>query len=195
MTSRSQQLIKSSLSEAQELLALFIDAPTNINTISEIAEAIRDVFERRGRVFICGNGGSMCDAMHFAEEWTGRFRKNREPMPVIVLGDPSHLTCVANDFGFDSVFSRLVQALGHPRDILITISTSGNSENIIQAAKMAKNQEMAVLGLLGQDGGNLKYDCDQYLIAPGSTSDRIQEIHMLVLHIIVEIVEKQMFYN
>ena len=137
----------------------------------------------------------MCDAMHFAEEWTGRFRKDREPMPVIALGEPSHLTCVANDFGFESVFSRPIQALGHPGDLLITISTSGNSENVIQAAQIAKVKGMTVFGMLGKDGGKLKTKCDQYIIAPGSTSDRIQEIHMLVLHILIEVVEQKMFPN
>ena len=137
----------------------------------------------------------MCDAMHFAEECTGRFRKDRDPMPVIALGDPSHLTCVANDFGFESVFSRLIQALGHSDDVLIAISTSGNSANVIKAAQLARLQEITVFGMLGQDGGKLKYECEQYLIAPGKTSDRIQEIHMLVLHIMIQIIEEQMLSN
>ena len=193
MALTSQKLIKSSLSEAQNLLALFTEHPNTIKTIAQMASTIQSVFEKKGRVFICGNGGSMCDAMHFAEEWTGKFRKEREPMPVIALGDQAHLTCVANDFGFESVFSRPVQALGHSGDLLIAISTSGKSENIIQAAKVAKLKDMIVFGLLGKDGGNLKFNCDQYLIAPGLTSDRIQEIHMLVLHVLIEVVEERMF--
>ena len=193
MDPRSQRLIKSSLLEAQSLLTLFIEDPKTVKTISEMAVSVQSVFEKRGRVFVCGNGGSMCDAMHFAEEWTGRFRKDREPMPVIALGDPSHLTCVANDFGFSSVFSRSVQALGHSGDLLFAISTSGNSENVIRAAQVAKLQGITVFGMLGQDGGKLKSYCDQYLIAPGITSDRIQEIHMLVFHILIETVEEKMF--
>ena len=189
----SQKLIKSSLLAAQQLLNQFIETPKTVDTIAQMAEVIQSVFERRGRVFVCGNGGSMCDAMHFAEEWTGRFRKDREPMPVIALGDPSHLTCVANDFGFEFVFSRFIQALGHSGDLLIAISTSGNSQNVIQAAQVAKLQNITVFGMLGKDGGKLKSECDQYLIAPGTTSDRIQEIHMLVLHVLIEAVEKQMF--
>ena len=187
------QLIKSSLSDAQKLLTQFVEHPSTVSTIVEMAKGIQSVFENRGRVLVCGNGGSLCDAMHFAEEWTGRFRKTREPMPVIALSDPSHLTCVANDFGFESVFARLVQAFGHSGDLLIAISTSGNSENVIQAAQAAKLQGLTVFGMLGQDGGNLRSYCDQYLIAPGVTSDRIQEIHMLVFHIMIEVIELQMF--
>ena len=193
MTSISQELIQSSLSEAQVLLNQFIEDPNTIGTMISIAETMESIFEKRGRIFVCGNGGSMCDAMHFAEEWTGRFRKDRDPMPVIALSDPSHLTCVANDFGFESVFSRPIQALGHSGDLLIAISTSGNSENVIKAAQVAKLQGLFVFGMLGQDGGRLKFECDQYLIVPGITSDRIQEIHMLVFHILIEAVEQNMF--
>ena len=189
----THHLIKSSLKEIQNLLNLFIERPDTTETIAKMAENIRFVFEKRGRVFICGNGGSMCDAMHFAEEWTGRFRKDRIAMPVIALGDASHLTCVANDYGFEVVFSRLVEALGHSGDLLIVLSTSGNSENVIQAAKVAKRRGVAVFGMLGKDGGRLKFQCDKYLIVPGESSDRIQEIHMMVLHILIEAIEEQMF--
>ena len=193
MTPISQELIQSSLSEAQLLLNQFIEDPNTMGTMISMAETMESIFEKRGRIFVCGNGGSMCDAMHFAEEWTGRFRKDRDPMPVIALGESSHLTCVSNDFGFESVFSRLIQALGHDGDLLIAISTSGNSKNIIKAAQTAKLQRMTVFGMLGKDGGRLKSKCDQYLIAPGTTSDRIQEIHMLVFHVLIEVIEEQMF--
>ena len=133
MTQPAHRLIQSSLLEAQKILAQFIQNPQTVETMVEVALRIQSVFEKRGRVFVCGNGGSMCDAMHFAEEWTGRFRQDREPMPVIAVGDPSHLTCVANDFGFEEVFARPVSALGHPGDLLIAISTSGNSENVLRA--------------------------------------------------------------
>ena len=195
MAIQTERLIQSSLSEARTLLTQFIEHPDTIKKMTQMVATIQSVFEKRGRVFVCGNGGSMCDAMHFAEEWTGRFRKDREPMPVIALGDPSHLTCVANDFGFESVFSRLIQALGHSGDLLIAISTSGNSENIIQAVNTAKLRCMTVCGMLGKDGGRLKSECDQYIIAPGKTSDRIQEIHMLVFHILIEAIEERMFIN
>jgi len=193
MSTQTKELIQSSLSEANILLTRFIEHPDTIEKMTKMAAIIQSIFEKRGRVFVCGNGGSMCDAMHFAEEWTGRFRKDRDPMPVIALGESSHLTCVSNDFGFESVFSRLIQALGHDGDLLIAISTSGNSKNIIKAAQTAKLQRMTVFGMLGKDGGRLKSKCDQYLIAPGTTSDRIQEIHMLVFHVLIEVIEEQMF--
>ena len=193
MTLASQELIQHSLFEAQRLLTVFMEAEDNLDKMAKIAKIIQSVFEKKGRVFVCGNGGSMCDAMHFAEEWTGRFRKDRLPMPVIALGDPSHLTCVANDFGFESVFSRPIQALGHSGDLLIVISTSGNSENLIRAAEMAKKNDLTVFGMLGQQGGILRSKCDHYLIAPGNTADRIQEIHMVILHILIEVVEQNMF--
>ena len=185
--------IQSSLDEAQTVLNQFIKNPKNIKIMDEAVRLITGVFERRGRIFACGNGGSMCDAMHFAEEWTGRFRKNREPLPAIALSDVAHLTCVANDFGFDEVFARPILALGHPDDLLIAISTSGNSTNVLRAIEAAKSRGMKVFGLLGKDGGNIKRHCDLCLIAPGSTSDRIQEIHMKVLHILIESVERLMF--
>jgi D-sedoheptulose 7-phosphate isomerase len=135
----------------------------------------------------------MCDAMHFAEEWTGRFRKDREPLPAIALSDPAHLTCAANDFGFDEVFARSILAFGHPADLLIALSTSGNSTNVLRAVEAAKSRRMKVFGLLGKDGGKVKPHCDLCLVAPGNTSDRIQEIHMMVLHILIESVERLMF--
>lgn len=185
--------IRDALLEAQDALDRFIRNPENIATIAETAELIRDVFEREGRVFTCGNGGSLCDALHFAEECTGKFRNNRKPLPVIALGDAAHITCTANDFGFTEIFARPLLALGHPGDLLLVLSTSGNSENVLRAAVVAKSRGMKVFGLLGRDGGNLKRHCDNYLIAPGDTADRIQEIHIKVLHILTEQVERLMF--
>ncbi|MCH8292666.1 D-sedoheptulose 7-phosphate isomerase [Candidatus Poribacteria bacterium] len=186
-------VIRNSLNEAQHVLNQFIQAPQNIEIMNEAVDLIKDVFERRGRIFACGNGGSMCDAMHFAEEWTGRFRKDRQPLPAMALGDASHLTCVANDYGYEEVFARPILAFGHAGDLLVAISTSGNSVNVLRAAEAAKSREMKVLGMLGKDGGKIKPHCDLCLIAPGSTSDRIQEIHMMVLHILIESVERLMF--
>lgn len=185
--------IQSSLHDAQNVLNQFVQNPKHIKIMDEAVRLIAGVFERRGRIFACGNGGSMCDAMHFAEEWTGRFRGNREPLPAIALSDVAHLTCVANDFGFDEVFARPLLALGHPGDLLIAISTSGNSTNVLRAIEAAKSRGMKVFGLLGKDGGKIKPHCDLCLIAPGGTSDRIQEIHIMVLHILIESVERLMF--
>lgn len=186
-------IIKHSLQEAKNSLDGFIQDPQQIAIMGEAVEVIRGVFVRQGQIFACGNGGSMCDAMHFAEEWTGRFRKNRHPLPAMALSDPAHLTCVANDFGFDEIFARPLLAFGHTGDLLIAISTSGNSANVLRAVEAAKSREMKVFGLLGQDGGKIKPHCDLCLIAPGKTSDRIQEIHMVVLHILIEAVERLIF--
>ena len=185
--------IRDALLEAQDVLDRFIRNPENIATIAGTAELIRDVFEREGRVFTCGNGGSLCDAIHFAEECTGKFRSDRKPLPAIALGDVGHITCTANDFGFAEIFARPLLALGHPGDLLIVLSTSGNSDNVVHAGIAAKSRGMQVFGLLGRDGGNLKQHCDIYLIAPGDTADRIQEIHIKVLHILIEQVERLMF--
>lgn len=185
--------IRGALLEAQDILNRFIGNPENIAIIAETAEMMRDVFEREGRIFSCGNGGSLCDAVHFAEECTGKFRSDRKPLPAIALGDAGHITCTANDFGFAEVFARPLLALGHPGDLLIVLSTSGNSENVVRAAAAAKSRGMQVFGLLGGDGGDLKQHCDICLIAPGHTADRIQEIHITVLHILIEHIERLMF--
>ena len=185
--------IRGALLEAQDILNRFIGNPENIATIAETAEMMRDVFEREGRIFSCGNGGSLCDAVHFAEECTGKFRSDRKPLPAIALGDAGHITCTANDFGFAEVFARPLLALGQPGDLLIVLSTSGNSENVVRAAAAAKSRGMQVFGLLGGDGGDLKQHCDICLIAPGNTADRIQEIHIKVLHILIEHIERLMF--
>ena len=185
--------IRSALSDAQDALNQFIQNPNNIKVIAGTASLMRDVFEQEGRIFACGNGGSLCDAIHFAEECTGKFRDNREPLPVIAISDSGHITCTANDFGFAEVFARPLLALGHPGDLLVVLSTSGNSENVVRAAKAAKSRQMHVFGLIGRDGGQLKNYCDSYLIAPGGTADRIQEIHIKVLHILIEQVERLMF--
>ena len=185
--------IRDALLEAQDVLNRFIRNPENIATIAETAEMMRDVFERQGRIFTCGNGGSLCDAVHFAEECTGKFRADRRPLPAIALSDAGHITCTANDFGFAEVFARPLSALGHSGDLLVALSTSGNSENVVRAAEVAKSRGMQVFGLLGGDGGNLKQYCDVCLIVPGDTADRIQEIHIKVLHILIEHVERLMF--
>ena len=185
--------IRDALLEAQNVLNRFTQNPENIATIAKTAEMMRDVFERQGRIFTCGNGGSLCDAIHFAEECVGKFRDDRKPLPAMALSDAGHITCTANDFGFIEVFARPLLALGHPGDLLVALSTSGNSANVVRAAQAAQARGMQVFGLLGRDGGELKPHCDIYLIAPGDTADRIQEIHIKVLHILIEHVERLMF--
>ncbi len=165
----------------------------NILEVEEIAEIIADKLSQKHKVLICGNGGSNCDAIHFAEEFTGRFRKARKPLPVLALSDSSHITCVANDYGFEDIFSRGVEAYGMANDILIGISTSGNSENVLKAINKANDLTMITIGLLGKDGGKINELCDHVLIVKGDTSDRIQEVHITILHIIIELVERKLF--
>jgi D-sedoheptulose 7-phosphate isomerase len=163
------------------------------NFVWEASKILTHCFVSGGKVLVCGNGGSACDAMHFAEELTGRFRKDRKALPAISLTDPSHLTCVGNDYGFEFVFSRAVEALGKPGDVLIAISTSGNSENVVNAVNEAKNREMSVLCLLGNQGGRLAGRGDCEIVVPSPRTERIQEMHTVLLHLLIESVERRLF--
>lgn len=176
-----------------QLLKDFIEKEEKEKTTEKIAEELANIFKNGNKVLICGNGGSNCDALHFAEEFTGRFRKERRALPAIALSDSSHITCVGNDYGFDYIFSKGVEAYGKEGDMFIGISTSGNSGNVIKAVEKAKSLGLKTVVLLGKDGGKLKGMCDYEFIIPGETSDRIQEIHMMILHIIIEGVERIMF--
>jgi D-sedoheptulose 7-phosphate isomerase len=184
--------IARSLADAEGLLREFRADEAAQNALECAGSIIFDCFQRRGRVLCCGNGGSLADAVHFAEEWSGRFRNDRPPYPAIALSDAAHMSCVANDYGFEWVFSRQVEALGHPGDVLLLLSTSGNSPNIVEAAKSAKAQQMQVIGMLGRGGGNVAEFCDVIVHAPGEGSDRIQEIHMLALHALIEAIEERL---
>lgn len=185
--------IKESFLEGQAILADFILKDKNLEIIEKGCRLLADCFIEEGKVLICGNGGSMCDAMHFAEELTGRFRKNRPALPAISLSDASHISCVANDFGFEEIFARGVEAYGRKGDVFIGLSTSGNSANIIRACQVAKTKGLSTILLLGKDGGELKGQADLELIINGKTSDRIQEIHMFILHVLVEGIERLLF--
>lgn len=175
------------------LLENFIKEEEERRETEKVAKELADVFTKGNKVLICGNGGSNCDALHFAEEFTGRFRGDRRALPTIAISDSSHITCVGNDYGFDYIFSRGVEAYGKEGDMFFGISTSGNSPNVIKAVEAAKKLGMKTCVLLGKDGGKLKGMCDYEFIIPGKTSDRIQEIHMMILHIIIEGVERIMF--
>ena len=185
--------IKAELVEAQDVLNKFIADENNIKLIEQAALLISNSFKQGGKVLSCGNGGSHCDAMHFAEEFTGRFRSDRPALPSISISDSSHITCVGNDFGFNFVFAKGVEAFGQEGDFFFGISTSGNSQNVIEAVKVAKKKGLKTVALLGKDGGKLKGVCDYEFIIPGKTSDRIQEVHMMILHIIIEGVERILF--
>ena len=183
---------KGSLRDAAAALDSFRASPEALDDCEAFGALLTDAYRQGGKAMIAGNGGSMADALHFAEELTGRFRKERRPLPAMALGESTHLTCVANDYGFDHVFSRMVEAFGAPDDVLILLSTSGNSKNLVLAAEAARTKGARVVGLLGRGGGALAPVCDLVVMAPGETSDRIQEIHMLVLHIVIEALEREL---
>lgn len=185
--------IRSSLLEAQSTLNKFIEDEQNVLKIEQAIGLFVNSFKNKGRVFSCGNGGSMCDSLHFAEELTGRYRKDRAPLPATGISEAGHITCIANDFGFDYIFSRFVEAWGQEGDTLLAISTSGNSANVIKAVEVAKAKGMKVVGLLGKDGGKLKSMVDVPLIISCPITDRIQEVHIKCIHIFIEGIERQLF--
>lgn len=154
---------------------------------------LTETFKNGGRLFTCGNGGSLCDAMQFAQEFTGRFRKDRGPMGALALGDLSHMTCVANDYGYEEVFARQVTGLVRKGDMVVGISTSGNSENVVRAIQAAKALGAKTGGLLGKDGGRLKGMVDVAIVVAAKTPDRIQEMHVKLIHTLVETVERELY--
>lgn len=186
-------IIRSALNTALYNLQSFVNQVQNLDAIEEIALKIADCYRQQGKVIIFGNGGSMCDAMHFAEELTGRFRLNRPALPAIAISDAAHITCVGNDYGFEQIFARAVQAYAKPDDVVIGLSTSGNSANIIKALRCAQNLGCITIALLGNDGGILAGTSDYEIIVPAETSDRIQEIHTAILHILVQCIETELF--
>lgn len=185
--------IRTSLQEAQKTLNTFVENKRNLQLIDEAINLFVTSFKNGGRSFSCGNGGSMCDSLHFAEELTGRYRSDRAPLPATGISEAGHITCIANDFGFDHIFSRFVEAWGQKGDVLLAISTSGNSANVIKAVETARAKGMKVVGLLGKDGGKLKSMVDIPLIVPCTTTDRIQEVHIKCIHIFIEGIERQLF--
>ena len=182
-----------SFKEAQESLTQFIADDAALELVHRFARQLAATFRSGNKALSCGNGGSMSDAIHFAEEWSGRYRSERAPLPAIAFSDPGHLSCVANDYGYAEVFARQVQALAQPGDLLLLLTTSGNSPNLLRAAEEARKKSVIVVGLLGKGGGPLKNLCDIAIVAPGATSDRIQEIHIKIIHIVIEAVERELF--
>ncbi|MGL5334979.1 MAG: D-sedoheptulose 7-phosphate isomerase [Enterovibrio sp.] len=188
-----QDLIKQELQEAAKTLADFMADPQNIAQIEAAAKLLAASFKQGGKVLSCGNGGSHCDAMHFAEELTGRYRDNRPALPAIAIADPSHLSCVSNDFGYDFVFSRYVEALGNKGDVLLGLSTSGNSANVLKAIDAAKKKGIKTIMLTGKDGGKMAGLADIEIRVPAfGYADRIQEVHIKIIHIMIMLIEKEM---
>lgn len=184
------ETVRFNLLQASDILTSFLVKESNLMQIVSAADLMKQSIQNGHKIISCGNGGSMCDAMHFAEELSGKFRNNRKAIAALSISDPSHITCVGNDYGFEFIFSRYVEALGNKGDILLAISTSGNSANVINAAKAAKEQGMQVVALTGKDGGQLSKICDIEIRAPFSEfADRVQEIHIKVIHSLIQLIE------
>ena len=185
--------IRQQFSEARAVLDQFMNDEHQMKAIERAGKAMVACIKNGGKIISCGNGGSLCDAMHFAEELSGRFRDNRRALPAISISDPSHITCVGNDYGFDHIFSRYVEALGQKDDLLLAISTSGNSNNVIEAAKTAKSLGIQTVALTGKTGGALANHADIEIRAPHSDyADRAQEVHIKVIHTLIHYIEKHL---
>ena len=175
--------------EAYQVLEAF-NTESNFLKIEEAGLIMVESLKKGGKIISCGNGGSMCDAMHFAEELTGRYRNDRPSIAAIAISDPSHISCVANDYGFEYIFSRYIESIGKKGDVLLAISTSGNSKNVVNAIRAAREKEMLVIGLTGKTGGDMATLCDVEIRAPHSEyADRAQEIHIKVIHALIDHIE------
>jgi D-sedoheptulose 7-phosphate isomerase len=189
-----KQIIQQNLEEAQKVLHDFLTNPKQTQQIELAADCLVEALKSGYKIISCGNGGSHCDAMHFAEELSGRYRENRPALAAMAISDPSHITCVGNDFGFNYIYSRFIEGLGAQGDVLVGISTSGNSENIIEAVKAAQLKGMKVILLTGKDGGKLAsfQNTIEIRVEHFGFADRIQEIHIKVIHILIQLIELKM---
>jgi D-sedoheptulose 7-phosphate isomerase len=189
-----RDVILAALSEGAEALASLMADPAALQSIESAGRLLANAFRQGGRVYSCGNGGSMCDAMHFAEELSGKFRLERRSLPAVAISDPGHLTCAANDYGYEMVFARFIEAQGRKGDVLLAISTSGQSPNIVAAAKQARALGLQVIALTGKSATPLAGYADiDISTAAGRYSDRVQELHIKVIHVLIELVERQLF--
>lgn len=185
--------IKQQFTEAASVLQQFLNEESNFTKIEEAVQLMANAIKNGNKIISCGNGGSMCDAMHFAEELSGRYRNDRPALAAVSISDPSHLSCVANDYGYDFVFSRYIEGLGRKGDVLLAISTSGNSKNVIKAIETAQVKGIKTIGLTGKDGGAMAQLCDIEIRAPHSQfADRAQEIHIKVIHAFIGQIESLM---
>ncbi len=188
-----KELIRTSLIEAEQTLASFLADEKTVESIAQAADYCSTSLRNGHKIISCGNGGSLCDATHFAEELTGRYRNNRRPLPAIAINDPAYMTCTGNDFSFNDVFSRYIEGVGCDGDVLLAISTSGNSANIVRAAQQAKAQGMKVIALTSKGLNKLAEVADIAICAPKAAhSDRIQEIHIKVIHILIQAIESEL---
>ncbi len=188
--------IVTELQEASRVLTQFLNDREALSKIEQASKIIAEAVRSGGKVISCGNGGSHCDAMHFAEELTGRYREDRKAIPAICISDPSHLSCVSNDYGYEFVFSRYLEALGNTGDVLLAISTSGNSPNVLRAAETAREKGLVVIALTGKDGGKLGPLANVELRVPHfGYADRVQEVHIKIIHILILLIEKQVVGN
>ena len=189
-----KDIIQQSLRESQDVLAQFLADSSKLDAIETAADCLVEALQQGKKILSCGNGGSHCDAMHFAEELSGRYRENRPALAAMAISDPSHITCVSNDFGYNYIYSRFIEGLGNPGDVLVGISTSGQSANIIQAVKAAKEKGMKVVLLTGKDGGALAgMGAIEIRVDHFGFADRIQEIHIKVIHILIQLIEAKIF--
>jgi D-sedoheptulose 7-phosphate isomerase len=193
LTTDAKQVWQKSLTEAQSCLAEFITATQTMELCTRFSNLLIETIASGGKLFTCGNGGSHCDAMHFAEELTGRYRKDRRPLGALALGDASHVTCVSNDYGFEHIFSRQLEGMARKGDLLVGLSTSGNSKNVILAFETARKMGIRTVALLGKGGGQLKNMADVAIVVPGQSSDRIQELHIKLIHTVIEVLERELF--
>lgn len=185
--------VKAALTDAQNALAALIENEATLETIAQAAHVIAQSQRQGGAVYSCGNGGSLCDAMHFAEEMTGRYRQDRKPYRAAAISDVSHMACVGNDYGYEHVFSRWIEAMGTDKDVLIAITTSGTSKNIVAAAKAAKAKGVTVVALTGKSSSPITELADIAVVTPaGRWADRVQELHIKVIHILIELIEREL---
>ena len=186
--------VRASLQEAQKALDSLLTDEAILEAVAEAGALLATTLSGDGRVFSCGNGGSMCDAMHFAEELSGRYRLERRALAATAISDPSHLSCVANDYGYERVFSRYLEAHARPGDCLLAISTSGTSKNVLAAAEVAHERGVAIIALTGNPSTPLGQLATIELCTPGGRfADRVQELHIKLIHILIELVERQLF--
>lgn len=189
----SAEVVRSTLQQAQSALAALLANEAMLAEVARAGRLLADSFRAGGKVYSCGNGGSMCDAMHFAEELTGRYRHDRPGYAATAIADASHLSCVGNDYGYEQVFARYVQAHGRSGDVLLAITTSGTSKNVVAAAKKARELGVKVIALTGKPGTQICDLADIAIVTPGGKyADRVQELHIKVIHILIELVEREL---